>query len=674
MTIRDLVPILFATITANLEAAPEPLNLMPVPAKISVAQGRLPIDGKFRIAIAGRQQYPALLAYASRMISRLSRQTGLTLAPDPDADVAQASLTIACLRPRREVQVLNEDESYRLEIDSKQARLTAATPLGAMRGMETFLQLVARNGKDFAAPAVTIADRPRFPWRGLHIDVSRHWMPIEVIRRNLDGMAAAKLNVLHWHLSDDQGFRIESKTYPKLSGLGSDGDFYTQDQVREVIVYARERGIRVVPEFDIPGHTASWFVGYPELASAPGPYKIERTFDVLAPCMDPTREAVYEFLDGFIGEISRLFPDEYFHIGGDEVNGIQWDASERIQNFKREHGMKGNRELQAYFNQRVQAIVKKHGKSMEGWDEILTPGLPDDIVIQSWQGQKSLAEAARLGYRGLLSSGYYLDLMHSAAQHYAVDPLGKQAARLTPEQKKRILGGEACMWVEYATPENIDSRIWPRAAAIAERLWSPADTVDLNSMYRRLEIMSRNLETLGLTHRSSYQAMLQRLAGSGPVEPLKTLADVVEPVKEYARSSSREYTQQTPLNRLVDAARPESDVARDFSHLVNRDAVRTRLTLWRDNHAKLIPIIRRSPLLKEVEPLSSDLAKLGALGLEALAYSESGKRPPDSWIREAGAFLGTAKQPRAEVSIAVVAPIAKLVGYATRTVIRPHKN
>ena len=650
---------------------------MPIPAKISAAEGRLSIDGKFRIAIAGRQD-PSVLAYASRLISRLGRQTGLALNPDVDVAAAQAALVIECERPRRDVQTLHEDENYRLVVATKQARLTAATPLGAMRGMETFLQLVARNGYNFAAPAITIVDQPRFPWRGLHIDVSRHWMPIEVIRRNLDGMAAAKLNVLHWHLSDDQGFRIESKKYPKLSGLGSDGNFYTQDQVREVLAYARGRGIRVVPEFDVPGHTASWFVGYPELASAPGPYKIERTFEVLAPCMDPTREVVYEFLDGFIGEMSRLFPDEYFHIGGDEVNGIQWDASERIAAFKREHGMKGNRELQAYFNQRVQAIVKKHGKRMEGWDEILSPGLPDDIVIQSWRGQKSLAEAARLGYRGLLSSGYYLDLMHSAALHYAVDPLGKQAARLTPEQKKRILGGEACMWVEYATPENIDSRIWPRAAAIAERLWSPADTADVNSMYRRLEVMSRRLKELGLTHRSSYQIMLQRLAGSDPVEPLKTLADVVEPVKEYARSSSREYTQQTPLNRVVDAARPESDVARDFSKLVNRlnenrDAVRTWLTLWRDNAAKLSPTIHRSPLLQEVEPLSNDLAKLGALGLEALDYRESGKPPPDSWVKNATAFLDTAKQPRAEVSIAVVAPIEKLVGQVAnlRRVVNP---
>ena len=174
------------------------------------------------------------------------------------------------------VQQLGEDESYRLEITPQQARLTAPNPLGVLRGLETFLQLVEPGPKAFQVPVVDIEDHPRFPWRGLHLDVSRHWMPLEVVKRNLDGMAAVKLNVFHWHLSDDQGFRVESKRFPKLQELGSDGLYYTQDQVREVIAYARDRGIRVVPEFDMPGHTTSWLVGYPELASAPGPYQIER--------------------------------------------------------------------------------------------------------------------------------------------------------------------------------------------------------------------------------------------------------------------------------------------------------------------------------------------------------------------------------------------------------------
>src|SRR6202142_4020424 len=260
--------------------------------------------------------------------------------------------------------------------------------------METFLQLVDLDASGFGVPAVTIEDHPRFPWRGLMLDVARHWIPLADVKRTLDGMAAGKLNVFHWHLSENQGFRIESKRFPKLQEMGSDGQYYTQDQVREAIAYARERGIRVIPEFDMPGHATAWFPGYPELASGappgPGPYGIERQWGIFDPAMDPTREETYQFLDAFIGEMAALFPDEYFHIGGDEVNGKQWDANPRIQEFQRAHGMKSNEELQAYFTRRVQVIVEKHGKKMIGWDEILSKDMPRNVLVQSWRGPKAL--------------------------------------------------------------------------------------------------------------------------------------------------------------------------------------------------------------------------------------------------------------------------------------------
>ena len=226
----------------------------------------------------------------------------------------------------------------------------------------------------------------------------------------------------------------------------------------------------------------------------------------------------------------------------------------------RAHGLKNNQDLQAYFNQRVQKIVSKHGKTMVGWDEILRPDLPKDIVVQSWRGQDSLAAAAKQGYRGLLSFGYYVDLMWPASMHYAVDPISGAAANLSPEEKKRILGGEACMWSEYVSPENIDSRIWPRTAAIAERLWSAQDVTDVNSMYRRLEDVSQWLDGLGLTHNSSYEPMLRRIAGSDDISALRTFTDVVEPVKDYTREeiAAVEATSLSPLNRVIDAARPES--------------------------------------------------------------------------------------------------------------------
>lgn len=655
-----LIPILMAT--TSLQAQNN--NLMPQPAEVSYGQGRLAINGNFRIALTGHTE-PRLQAAASRLLRRLSIQTGIPVGQAVENDAWKATLVIQCDHAGEAVQSVKEDESYHLEVTPQQARLVAATPVGVLRGIETFLQLVDLNAQGFGVAAVTMNDRPRFPWRGLMIDVSRHWMPLDVIRRNLDGMAALKLNVFHWHLSDDQGFRIESKVYPKLQQMGSDSNYYTQEQVKEIITYARDLGIRVVPEFDMPGHSTAWFVGYPELASAPGPYTIERHWGIFDPAMDPTREETYTFLDAFIGEMAGLFPDEYFHVGGDEVNGKQWHRNPRIQAFMREHGMKDAADLQGYFNTRLLPLVVKHGKKPVGWDEVLHPGVPKDIVIQSWRGQESLAAAARQGYMGILSNGYYLDMMFPASRHYLADPLEGATADLTPE-KGRILGGEACMWSEFVMPGNIDSRIWPRLAAIAERLWSPPQVKNVDSMYRRLAVVSRNLEWLGLTHRQSHELMLERLAGMQPFEPLRTLDDVLEPVKEYAREEAREYTSFTPLNRLVDATPPESDRAREFAGLAinssaNKEEIRKQLTLWRDNKARLMPFIERSALLEEAAPLAETVSALAAAGLQALDYLDSGKAAPQAWVKEQEALIDRATRPRAELLIMIVPSIRKLV-------------
>jgi hexosaminidase len=656
--------LLIATFVRPASLSAQSSNLMPQPAEITPQQGRLAITGAFRLALTGYRE-SRLEAAAQRMIYRLSRQTGIPLASTLENDPSKATLVIQCDHAGETIQSVKEEESYTLGVTPEQAHLAAPTPVGVLRGIETFLQLVDLDAQGFGVAAVRIQDRPRFPWRGLMIDVCRHWMPVEVVKRNLDGMAAVKLNVFHWHLSDNQGFRVESKVFPKLQEMGSDGHYYTQEQVKNVIAYARDRGIRVVPEFDMPGHTTAWFVGYPVLASGPGPYTIERHWGIFDPVMDPTREEVYQFLDRFIGEMAALFPDEYFHIGGDEVNGKQWNSSSRIRAYLTAHGMKTDADLQAYFEQRVVALVLKHGKKVIGWDEVLHPGVPKDIMIQSWRGQKSLAEAARGGYTGILSAGYYLDLMQPARRHYQADPLEGATASLTPEEKSRILGGEACMWVEFATPENVDSRIWPRLAAIAERLWSSEQVKDVDSMYRRLGIESRRLDTLELTHRSSYPLMLERLTGPESPESLRTLTDVLEPVKGYAREGARDYSSLTPLNRLVDAARPESDAAREFAGLVtnwkaNESEIRRQLTRWRDV-ADLIPHMRDNALLEEDVPLAEDVSALAAAGLKALDYLDSGQPAPSSWMTEQLDRLDRAAKPRAELLIMIVPSIRMLI-------------
>jgi hexosaminidase len=651
-------------VCAPVSAAPA---LMPLPAKMSLGSGKLTIDSSFSARISGYSNR-TLEAAVARFTTKISQQTGIPL-----IGAEKPSLVIECRKGGAEYPSVDDDESYQLEVTAAGAHLSAPSVAGALRGMETLSQLVASDADSFYLPALKIEDQPRFPWRGLMLDVARHWMPVPVIERNLDAMAAVKLNVFHWHLSDDQGFRVESKVFPKLHQLGSDGHFYTQAEVRRVVAYARDRGIRVVPEFDVPGHTTSWLVGYPELASAPGPFKIERKWGIFEPTMDPTRDEVYTFLDGFIGEMASLFPDEYFHIGGDEVRDAQWLHNPAIQAFCKTNGLKNSKELHAYFNQRLQAIVRKHGKKMIGWDEVLSPGLAADTVIQSWQGQQSLADAARKGYRGILSYGYYLDHMDSSAFHYHVDPLSREADQLSRAETTNILGGEACMWSEYVTEETVDSRVWPRAAVVAERLWSPAGTTDVESMYARLEVTNHWLDWSGIKHRSEFQRMLERLAGGHSAPALRVLAEAVEALGIGVRQETRQYRSDIPLNRLVDAARPESESVRRVSailaramaqpgeHRIEIEELRRIFTEWQANSIELRPLMANSFLLREVAPLSEDLSRAGTIGLTALQYLESGQRAPAQWVAEQTAELTRMGEPRAEVVLAAARPVKALV-------------
>lgn len=648
------------------------LNLMPVPAKLQPGSGQLVVDQSFTVSVTGAKD-ARLDSGVPKFLDQLSRQTGMPLNKQ-SGDAAKATLVIRCENAGRKVQELGEDESYTLEITTSRASLTAPNPLGVLHGLQTFLQLVSPTPAGFAAPIVTIQDGPRFPWRGLLIDVSRHFIPLEVMKRNIDGMAVVKMNVLHWHLSDNEGFRVESKRFPKLHELSSAGQYYTQEEIREFVAYARDRGIRVMPEFEMPGHSRSLVVGYPELASEPGPYKAGRIGQD-EPALDVTQDRTYKFLDQLIAEMAGLFPDAYFHIGGDEVDDKPWNSNPKIQEFIHAHGMKDNRDLQAYFNQRLQKIVSKHGKIMMGWDEVLHPDLPKTVVVQSWRGQESLAAAAKQGYRGLLSNGYYLDLMFPAAQHYAVDPMAGAAATLSPEEAKRILGGEACMWAEYITPETIDSRIWPRLAAIAERLWSPQDVKDPLSMYQRLDEVSWRLGWLGLTHETNYVPMLRRMVGGEDTRALRILADAVEPTKEYTRSETYPQVpvQPVPLNRLVDAARPESAVARHFAELVGKyiesgykDAaaegqIRSWLVRWQGNHENLKTLLEKSFLLSEDQPLSEDLAMLAVAGLQALDGIKMNQPLPEAWRAEQLAVVARSMKPRANLLIMVAPSIQKLI-------------
>jgi hexosaminidase len=650
------------------------LPLMPMPSHLSRGEGHLKVDSNFTIGLEGYKDARLELA-RKRFLKNLSRQTGIPY----HEELTQGTpiLTVNTSSGSQAIQGVDEDESYHLQVTSTNAVIKAPNPLGAMHGLQTFLQLVTITPEGFAAPVVTIDDEPRFKWRGLMIDAGRHFQPMDVIKRNLDGMEAVKLNVFHWHLSEDQGFRAESKVYPLLTGKGSNGDYYTQAQMKEIVEYARDRGIRVVPEFDMPCHTTAWFVGYPDLASGKGPYQIQTRWGIFDTAMDPSRESTFAFIDKFIGEMTTIFPDAYFHVGGDECNGKEWNANEKLHAFMREHQLKDNAALQSYFSGRVQKIVAAHHRIMVGWDEVLQPNTPKDVVIQSWRGPKGLAASARQGNRTILSNGYYIDLNQPAAEHYLVDPLGGDNANLTAEEKKRVMGGEAAMWSEFASSEIIDSRIWPRTAPIAERLWSPQDVRDVDSMYARMAVVSDKLVGYGLTHQSITRRMLQRMSGENDPEYLAVLAGAVQPPEGYQRESLKEYDWHTPLNHLVDAVPPESEDARKFKNVVDAivdgkaspeqwQSAKNWLTLWRDNDAKLEPTLKNSEITAELVPLSQSLSQVSTIGLRALDDLQNHHAADASATQNDMQTLKAAEKPQAVLRDMVVAPVEALVQAAAK--------
>jgi len=645
------------------------LHLMPQPAQVSIETGSLALDSTFAVEVPGKTS-TRLTAAIDRAVRRIEMETGLRHA---GPGVAQKTrLVVRAEHPASPVQTLDEDESYYLHVTPAGAEIDAATELGAMHGLETLIQLVQPGSNGYFIPAVSIHDAPRFRWRGLMIDSGRHFEPVAVVKRNLDGMAAMKLNVFHWHLTEDQGFRMESRVFPRLTGEGSDGDFYSQQDAKEIVAYARARGIRVVPEFEMPGHSTAWLFAYPSLASGSTPEGIRREFGISQYAIDPTREATYTFIGRFLTEMAGIFPDAYVHIGGDETPAPDWKKNPRILAFMKAHRLKDNDALQAYFNTRVLKILSGLHRHMMGWDEVLTPELPKDVIVQSWRGEASLAKGAKLGHDGVLSAGYYLDGMRPAETHYLVDPL-PAASGLTDDERKRILGGEVCMWGEHVYARTIDSRIWPRTAAIAERFWSGENVRDVDDMYRRLEFASIELEGLGLTHLQSGDAGLRELAGTEKIDALRTVASVLEPVSFSDRYNAQHTDQLTALDSLVDSVRPDPPSRHWFEAAVSRfiadpagdSADRLALAAWFVKLQDAVPEARMqmeaSPRLREGTTRADQLAQLASIGLEALQHVVRGEKAPGDWKAEQAAAIEEMKKPSALVRFTILPGMVNLL-------------
>jgi len=636
-----------------LPAAAQPA-LMPLPAAATWNAGELALDGAFAIDSAGCRD-PRAGRAAERFQHDAASLTGMALAQRPGP-----KLSIAC-RPDPTA------EAYRLKVTADGVTLDAVGPLGVLRGLATLRQLIAVNPPGAALPFVTIDDAPRFVWRGVLIDTARHFMTLETVKRQIDAMERVKLNVLHFHLSDDQGFRVESRRYPRLQASG-DGQHYTQAQIRELVAYAADRGVRIVPEFDVPGHTRAIAQAYPDLALAP--LKPANAFAAQDRALDPTREETYRFLDGLFAEMGALFPEAYFHAGGDEVSDAVWLDHPRVRAFMTAKGLGSKAALEGYFHTRVAAILSKHGKTMIGWEEVAATGTaPKDVVIQAWQTSNATADSVAKGHRTIVSAGYYLDLLNPASFHYAFDPLDTAAAGLTPaeaekgrklspimaavltdalvakplppltpEQENLVLGGEAPLWAEIVTDETIDSRLWPRAAVLAERFWSPRTVRDTDDLYRRLPVVQDQLRVQGLRDQANSARMAARLA-PGQSEPVMTLLDLVGPTRNMAHdhrilAALRGQKIVQELNGLADAAPVDSLVAHRFEARAKAfaagdhsqaAALRADLVAWRANDARFQAVARGRPALEQALPISADIAALAGAALAAMDAVEAGK-------------------------------------------------
>lgn len=710
---RPLFRLGAAMTTLALAASPVAAQpaLTPQPKSATWQAGELKLEGAF--AASWRDCHDARMTPAlARFQGDAAALTGMDLARQTGP-----ALKITC-------RADPAAEGYRLTVAADGVALDADGPLGVLRGLATLRQLIQVNPPGAALPFAKIDDAPRFVWRGLMIDTVRHFMTLETLKRQIDAMERVKLNVLHLHLSDDQGFRVESRRYPKLQATG-DGQFYTQAQVRELVAYAAARGVRIVPEFDVPGHTRAVAQAYPQFALAPA--KPANPLAAMDRALDPTRDDTYRFLDALFGEMAGLFPDADFHAGGDEVSDAVWLDHPHVQAFMKANGLATKQALEAYFHRRVAAILKKHGKTMIGWEEVAADGAaPKDILVQAWQTSNATADAVAKGHRTIVSAGYYLDLLEPASFHYQYDPLDTSAAGLTPaeaergrkinpllaavikdalvakplppltpEQEKLVLGGEAPVWAEIMTDEMLDARLWPRAAALAERFWSPRQVRDVDDLYRRLPVLQDQLRLQGLRDETNRVRMAARLA-PGQSEPVLTLLDLVGSTRNMAHDHRilamlRGQKIVQDLNGLADAAPVDSLVAHRFEARAkayaggdhsDAAALRADLTSWKANDARFQAIAKGRPALEAALPISADIAAMADVGLAALDAIEAGKplsaedrAKAEILLARAEAFDAASarpifsflgKQPPADLIIKITPGIRALVAAAAR--------
>lgn len=499
--------------------ADEVLTIIPKPLKINNGKGYFEINKTTSFTCNDKSS----LVIANFFIEKLKNSTGHSFSVNNNAIENSIQLI-------KEDTLSFGDEEYSLSISKKNIEIKAKTDQGLFYGMQSFMQLLPLNIKSntqkhlpLKIHAVEIQDKPRFKWRGIHLDVSRHFFSIDFIKKQLDVLALFKINKFHWHLTDDQGWRIEIKKYPKLTTIGSkriDTDtsfhegFYTQEEIKEVVQYAKERFIDVIPEFETPGHAMAILASYPEFSCHEKDYKVRELWGVESSILCAGKEDTYTFVEDVIKELSVLFPYEYYHMGGDEVPKDQWKNSLCCQKLKEKEGLKNEEEIQGYFMGRVEKILAKYNKKMIGWDEILDGGIASTTSVMSWQGEEGGIEAANKGHDVIMTPVDYTYLNFyqgdykaeplafggyiSLEKIYNYDPIPKE---IKEDKRKHILGAQGNVWTEYTYEnETIEYLLYPRIIALAETTWTPSKNKKFDDFLNRLNKVYRLLDNYNINY------------------------------------------------------------------------------------------------------------------------------------------------------------------------------
>lgn len=498
-------------------AAKKPLpagpSVVPRPAKMEVGSGSFQLGPKTRIVLDS--QFAEAQEAGEFLAAKLRRSTGFPLDIRPAAGQIPGDAIL--LRTGDGLSKLG-NEGYQLSAFKNGVRIEAAAPAGLFYGIQTLLQLLPAEvegggkaeGVTWSFPLCKIEDRPRFVWRGAHLDVGRHFFPKEFIKKYIDLLAMYKMNMFHWHLTEDQGWRVEIKKYPKLTEVGAwrresmddsvpHGGFYTQDDIREVVAYAKKRFITVVPEIEMPGHCQAALAAYPELSCSGGPFKVGTEWGIIYDVYCAGNEKTFEFLQDVLTEVIDLFPSEFIHIGGDEVPKLRWQNCAQCQERIRTEGLKSEDELQSYFIKRIEKFLGGKGKRLIGWDEILEGGLAPNATVMSWRGTAGGIAAAQSGHDVVMSptSHCYFDYYQGLFDEpqgiggylpiekvYAYEPV---PVELAAEQAAHILGAQANIWTEYlADSDSVEYMLMPRLLALSEVVWSQKSLRSFADFSRRV--------------------------------------------------------------------------------------------------------------------------------------------------------------------------------------------